>query len=73
LPVPPSQAFGAALAEQMHRLFGLAAHRWDITPGFTALARDARSNGMTAAHHPLAQLLQQAQQLALQEVDPAGG
>lgn len=72
LPVPPSQDFGAALTEQMHRLFGLAAQRWEITPGFTALARDARSNGMAAAQHPLAQLLRQAQQLALQELEPGG-
>lgn len=72
LQVPPSQAFGAALTEQMHRLFGLAAQRWEITPQFTALARDARSNGMTAAQHPLAQLLRQAQQLALEELSPGG-
>jgi hypothetical protein len=72
LPVPPSQAFGAALTEQMHRLFGLAAQRWEITPGFTALARDARSNGLTAANHPLAHLLRQGQQLALEELQAGG-
>lgn len=72
LPVPPSQAFDTALTEQMHRLFGLAAQRWEITPGFTALARDARGNGLAAAQHPLVPLLRQAQQLALQELEPGG-
>lgn len=72
LPVPPSQAFGAALTEQMHPLFGLAAQRWEITPGFTALAQDARNNSLTAARHPLAHLLRQAQQIALDELDPVG-
>ncbi|MEO7940097.1 MAG: HDOD domain-containing protein, partial [Burkholderiaceae bacterium] len=69
VPVPPSQAFGAALTEQAHRLFGMAAQRWDITPGFTALAQDARRNGLTAATHPLAMLLRQAQQPCLDELD----
>lgn len=72
LPVPPSLAFGAALTEQAHRLFGLAAQRWDITPGFTALAQDARRNGLSAATHPLAQLLQQAQLAALDELSAGG-
>jgi len=72
LPVPPSQAFGTALSEQMHRLFGLAAQRWEITPGFAALAQDARRNGMVAAAHPLARVLQQAQQAALDELAPVG-
>ncbi len=71
LPVPPSQAFGALLTEQAHRLFGLAAQRWDITPGFTALAQDARRNGLVAATHPLAQLLRQAQQPCLDELASA--
>ncbi|MEO8858299.1 MAG: HDOD domain-containing protein [Burkholderiaceae bacterium] len=68
LPVPPSQAFGAALTEHAHRLFGLAARRWDITPGFTTLAQDARDNGMQAASHPLGLLLRQAQQPCLEEL-----
>lgn len=68
LPLPPSEAFGAALAEQSHRLFGLAAQRWDITPGFTALAQDARRNGLMAAVHPLAHLLRQAEQSCLDEL-----
>lgn len=68
LPVPPSQAFGAALTEHSHRLFGLAAQRWDITPGFSALAQDARRNGLAAATHPLARLLHQAQGQCLNEL-----
>ncbi len=68
LPVPPSLTFGAALGEQAHRLFGMAAQRWDITPGFSALAHDAQRNGLTAATHPLAQLLRQAQQPTLDEL-----
>lgn len=71
VPVPPSQAFGAALTEQAHRLFGMAAQRWDITPGFTALAQDARRNGLTAATHPLALLLHHAQQPCLDELASA--
>jgi len=71
VPVPPSNAFGAALAEQSHRLFGLAAQRWEITPGFTALAQDARRNGLTAATHPLAQLLREAQRPCLDELTSA--
>ncbi|WP_116005486.1 HDOD domain-containing protein [Simplicispira sp. 110] len=66
--VPPSQAFGAALAEVAQRLFGQAAQRWDITAGFTALALDARRNGLAAALHPLAHLLRQAQQPCLEEL-----
>lgn len=72
LPVPPSQAFGAALTEQAHRLFGLAAQRWEITPGFSALALDARRNGLVAATHPLAPVLQQAQLAALDELTSGG-
>lgn len=67
VPLPPSHAFGDALAEQAHRLFGQAAQRWDITAGFTALAQDARHNGLTAAIHPLVPLMRQAQQPCLDE------
>ena len=68
VPLPPSQAFGAELAEQAHRLFGQAAQRWDITAGFTALGQDARRHGLAAATHPLAKLLVQAQQPCLDEL-----
>ena len=67
VPLPPSQAFGTALAEQAHRLFGQAAQRWDITAGFSALAQDARHHGLMGASHPLASLMLQAQQPCLEE------
>ncbi len=70
LAVPPSQAFGSALAEQVHRMFGLAAQRWEITPGFAALAQDVRRNGLAASSHPLARMLKQGQQLCLAELAP---
>lgn len=70
LTLPPSAAFEAALTEQVHRLFGLAAQRWGITPGFTALALDARRNGLAGSTHPLTGLLQQAEQLSLGELAP---
>lgn len=70
LPNAPSLAFAAALADQVHQLFGLAAQRWEITPGFTALALDARRNGLASATHPLAGLIQQAEQLSLKELAP---
>jgi len=65
MPVPlraaqPSAAFVTELTEQTHRLFGLAAQRWTITPGFTAFAADARQNGLANGQHPMAALLQQA-------------
>jgi len=70
LPQTPSLVFGTVLTEQVHRLFGLAAQRWEITPGFMALALDARRNGLAGATHPLAGLLQQAEQLSLDELAP---
>ncbi|HQX58926.1 MAG TPA: HDOD domain-containing protein [Burkholderiaceae bacterium] len=68
LAVPPSHAFAAVLDDKVYRLFGLAALRWDITPGFAALARDARANGITTAQHPLAQLLRPAHQHCMEEL-----
>ena len=60
LAAQPSAAFVTELTEQAHRLFGLAAQRWTITPGFTAFAADARQNGLANGKHPMAALLQQA-------------
>jgi hypothetical protein len=68
LAVPPSKAFAAVLDERVYRLFGLAAQRWEITPGFAALTQDARSNGLAMASHPLALLLRTAQQQCMQEL-----
>lgn len=68
LAIPPSSAFASVLDDKVCRLFGLAAQRWQITPGFAALARDARSNGLTAAQHPLARLLLPAHRHCMQEL-----
>lgn len=62
----PSAAFVAEMSELTHRLFGLAAQRWAITPGFTAFAADARQNGLADGKHPMAPLLQQALYLCTQ-------
>lgn len=56
----PSGTFVTELAELVHRLFGLAAQRWSITPGFSALTADARQNGLANGQHPMATLLRQA-------------
>ena len=59
----PSNAFVAAVLEQVHRLFGHAAQRWTITPGFMAFAQDARQHGLAGGRHALAPVLRQAQLL----------
>ncbi len=71
LAIPPSRAFAAVLDERVYRLFGLAAQRWDITPGFAAMALDARANGLATATHPLALALRAAHPLCMQELSPA--
>ncbi len=57
----PSTAYAMALAELVHRLFGLAAQRWSISPVFVAFAEDARLNGLAGGTHAMAAVLQQAQ------------
>ena len=71
LAIPPSKAFAAVLDERVHRLFGLAAQRWDITPGFVAMALEARSGGLATASHPLALALRNAHQQCMQELSAA--
>jgi hypothetical protein len=66
--MPPSIAFAQQMTERAHRLFGLAAKRWEITPGFVALAQDARHNGFAASTHPLTSVLQWAQQRSMDEL-----
>lgn len=56
----PTADFVVELTELAHRLFGLAAQRWAITPGFSAVAVDARQNGLANGQHPMATLLRQA-------------
>ena len=63
----PSAAFAAALGEQVHRLFGHAAQRWSITPGFMAFAQDAKQHGLADGRHPLAKVLERAQLRCLDE------
>jgi HD-like signal output (HDOD) protein len=65
LSMPPSAAFAAAVGERAHRLFGLAAQRWNITPAFSALAADARGVPLAASADALATALRRAQPLAL--------
>jgi hypothetical protein len=67
---PSSTSFAAALDDKTHRLFGLAAQRWKITPSFTALAEDARRNGNLGGTHPLLPALRQAQRECMEELSP---
>lgn len=66
--LPPSQAFADALEERVHRLFGQAARRWDITPGFTRFAQAAYRHGRSDNSHGLSPVLQTARQHCLREL-----
>ena len=68
LDLPPSEPFALRMAESVHRLFGLAAQRWEITLGFVAFAQDARRNGIAASTHPMMPVLQWAQQRSMDEL-----
>ena len=70
LDLPPSALFASALDLRVYRLFGQAAQRWEITPGFTAFAHAAWRQGPASATHPMAPVLQQALQRCVQEVSP---
>lgn len=70
LALPPSAAFATMMADRVHRLFGHAAQRWDITPGFAAFALDARHNGSIEGSHPMALVLQQAHRRCMAELSP---
>ena len=70
LEMPPSAAFAQQMTERAHRLFGMAAQRWEITPGFVAFARDARHNGVADSAHPLMPVLRWAQQHSMDELSP---
>ena len=71
LDLPPSEPFGRALNDRVHRLFGHAARRWSITPGFIEFARDARHNGPTQGAHPMARILREAHARCMAELSPA--
>jgi hypothetical protein len=69
--LPPTAAFADACGERAHGLFGLAAQRWNITPGFSAFAADARVHPLAAGRHPLSVAVNQAMPLALADVAAA--
>jgi len=69
--LPPTAAFGAAIEDRSHRLFGLAAQRWNITPGFSAFVAEARTRPLADCRHALAVALGHAMPLALADVAPA--
>ncbi|MBP6852813.1 MAG: HDOD domain-containing protein, partial [Rhodoferax sp.] len=66
--VAPTQTFADALEDRVHRLFGQAAQRWDITPGFTAFTRAAFRNGIEDPSHGLSPVLQSARRNCMQEL-----
>lgn len=68
--LPPSTAWVQAMEGRAHQLFGLASQRWEITPGFTTIARDARHHPIAASSHAWMPVLQLAQQRSLDEVAP---
>jgi hypothetical protein len=70
LSLPPSEAFAAAGAGRAHRLFGQAAQRWAITPGFSAFGADAREHPLAGSSLPLAAALREALPKALAEIAP---
>jgi HDOD domain len=68
LALPPSIAFASACTDRAHRLFGQAARRWSITPGFNALGQDALTRSLAQSTQPLAMALRAAQGLALADL-----
>lgn len=65
--LPLSAPAASALDARAHRLFGLAARRWQITPGFSALGDDAYEIPLQTSRLPLAYCLRQAQAAALSQ------
>lgn len=63
--LPQSLAVAAAVEARAHRLFGLAAQRWEITPGFTLFAKDAAETPWARSSLPLAHVLRQTQAAVL--------
>jgi HD-like signal output (HDOD) protein len=71
LKLPLSQVAAAALDKRAHRLFGLAAQRWQITPGFNALGDEASASPLAQSALPLGQCLRRAEAMVLlQRVAP---
>lgn len=69
----PGSEAAAAFEARAHRLFGLAAKAWDITPAFGKLAADARQQPLVESTQPLALVLWSAHAAALAELAAADG
>lgn len=70
---PAPTAEQAVLLEQRaFALFGLAAQGWAITPGFSALAAEARICALARAKHPLAGAIRAAWPAAQRELTSSG-
>lgn len=65
-PLSPEAAL--AMAQRAHRLFGLAAQAWAITPAFTAFAGDALQHTIGRSQDPIAQALRRVEPLCLAEL-----
>ena len=63
--LPVSALFEAGMDERAHRLFGLAARGWSITPGFSACAADAAVKPLLTSRQPLVDALRRARAPAL--------
>ncbi len=69
-PLPPTASFAAACSQRTHRLFGLAAERWNITPGFSELGADARKVPQASSLSTLVAALGRAQMLTMVDLAP---
>lgn len=65
-PLSPEAAF--AMEQRAHRLFGLAAQGWAITPAFSAFAGDALRNPIERSQDPIAQAMRRVEPLCLAEL-----
>lgn len=59
--LPQSEAAAAAIEARVHRLFGLASRRWQVTPGFARFAEDALQTPWASSSLPLARCTLAAQ------------
>jgi hypothetical protein len=66
--LPVSAAFALTFSDRTHRLFGQAAQDWAITPGFTRVCAEARSEAPFASGLPLMLALHEAQPLVMAEL-----
>lgn len=59
-----------AFEQRAHRLFALAAERWQITPAFSAFVADAGSTRLEQSDDPMARALRAAQGPCMAELQP---